>query len=393
VRRVLLVAGTLSLIAGCAALGGAGYVMRAGWSEARILLRRRPIAELLARPDLDPTLRARLSLAIAVRDFAAGPLGLSVGDSYTTFADVDREATVWVLSAARRDRLEAHTWWYPVVGRAPYRGFFDRDAAEAAGRELGAQDLDVEVRPAVAFSTLGWFADPLLSTAAAGPPVGVAETIIHELFHATLYVPGATAFNESAATFAGHRGAAAFFCPGGPGADAATCRDARRRWASTLARARILGRLATHLRRLYAAAPAPAVRERARGRLAAVAAAALVRRGLGRRDELVPPNNARLLGELLYATDLDRFDALAPGDGDVGPALAAVVGAARGSPDPAAAVAVLARRAERSYHAASCSGGLPPQMPRASASRPTGCSAGWHAGCASSATTSPTALT
>jgi predicted aminopeptidase len=344
VRRLALVIALTAAAAGCSALG-AGYYVRAGWSQARILLAREPIAALLARPDLDPALRERLQLTLAVRAFAADPLGLAVGGSYRTFARVDETATVHVLSAARRDRLEAYHWSYPLVGRLPYRGFFDRDAAEAAGRALARDGLDVEVRSAVAFSTLGWFADPLLSTAASGPLVEVAETILHELFHATLYVPGAAAFNESAATFAGHRGAIAFFC-GGPGAHDARCEEARRAWRRTRARARVLGRFADRLRRLYASGTPRGVRERTRARLARLAATALVRHGLGTAAELSPPNNARLLGQLLYATRLEDFDRLAPGDGAVGPALAVLVAAAREARDPFTAVDRLASRRE-----------------------------------------------
>src|SRR5439155_773510 len=185
------------------------------------------LTELLARPDLDPTLRERLELVRAVRTFAAGPLGLRVGQNYATFAELDRDATAYVLSAAHRDRLAPYTWWYPIVGRVPYQGFFDRAAADAAGRRLAARDFDVDVRPAVAFSTLGWFADPLLSTVAQAPPVELADTLIHELFHSTVYVSGDAAFNESAATFAGHRGAIAFFCSG-PGRATRSRGSARR---------------------------------------------------------------------------------------------------------------------------------------------------------------------
>src|SRR5207247_1246767 len=140
--------------------------------------------------------------------------------------------------------LAASTWWYPVVGRVPYQGFFERGQAEAAGERLSGRGLDVEVRPAVAFSTLGWFADPLLSTVAQAPPVALADTVIHELFHSTIYVPGDATFNESAATFAGHRGAIAFFCSG-PGAAPKPCAEARRRWAVTRARATLFARVAT----------------------------------------------------------------------------------------------------------------------------------------------------
>jgi predicted aminopeptidase len=339
-RRIALAAALLAV--GC---GGPAYLVRAGWQEARILWRREAISAILARPDLDPELRERLQLTLAVRAFAAGPLGLSAGSSYTTFARVDGDATVYVVSAARRDRLEAHTWRYPLVGRLPYRGFFDRRAAEAEAAVLGARDLDVVVRPAVAFSTLGYLGDPLLSTVAAEPPVVVAETVIHELFHATLYLPGAAAFNESAATFAGHRGARAFFCTG-PGLRPDRCGEAEQRWTAVRLRARILTRLAARRRRLYAARPAPAARERGRWWLTANAAAALVRRGVEPERPLLPPNNARLLGELLYGTDLDAFDRLAPDDAGLGPALAGLAHAARGADDPFALLPVLARRDE-----------------------------------------------
>ena len=335
--------GVFLLLEGCT--GGAGYLLRAGWSEARILWRRRPIAELLARPGLDPALRERLQLALAVRAFAAQPLGLRVGDSYTTFADVEGEDLVYVVSAAWRDRLEAYTWRYPLVGRLPYRGFFARADADAAAQALVAQDLDVDVHPAVAFSTLGWFADPLLSSAANGPPVAVAETIFHELFHATLYLPGNAVFNESAATFVGHRGAIAFFCSGS-GVDAGRCDEARRRWRAVRTRGRVLGRLAARLRQLYATHPPIALREQRRTGLLRAAGAALARRGLG-GGELLPPNNARLLGDLLYLTELDTFERLAPDDADLGPAIATLVHSVRGSAEPFATLAVLASRDER----------------------------------------------
>jgi predicted aminopeptidase len=330
-RAALL--GLVALSAGCAS---PLYVARVGWNEARILLARQPIAEVIARPDVDPGLKSRLELVLAVRAFAGERLGLRVGDSYRTYAEVDGRAQVWVLSGARRDKLESYTWWYPIVGRVPYRGFFSRAEAEAAGQALAAKDLDVDVRPAVAFSTLGWFADPLLSTTAAEQPVALVETVVHELFHATLWHPGAIAFNESAATFVGYRGAAAFFCAG-PSPDVELCAATRRQWTAIRARGRVLGRLKSRLVRLYASGPPPSTRERIRAWLAGAAARALEKHHLGGRGELVPPNNARLLGELIYLSELDVLDALAPTDADVGTAVATLVERTRGAKDPFAA--------------------------------------------------------
>jgi predicted aminopeptidase len=340
VARLLLPLVGLSLV-----VGGCGqplYVARLSWAEARILLRREPIPQVMARPDLEPALRERLRLVLAARSFARDRLGFSVGDSYTTYAAVaPGETTVHVVSAAYRDRLEPYTWWYPIAGRVPYRGFFDPAAAQAEADRLASHDLDVDVRPAVAFSTLGWFADPLLSTTATtAGPVSLVTTVLHELFHQTLYVPGEPAFNESAATFAGERGAIAFFCTG-PEADAGRCHSAETIWAETQVRARILERLAERLRRLYAERrPAPE-RERVRTALTAAAARSLARHGIDDDDDVVPPNNARLLGALLYATRLDEFAALAPGDSDPGPGLRALVAAARGAPDPFDSLAAL----------------------------------------------------
>jgi len=346
-RRLRVAVGAIVLAClvatGCRTIG---YVARGGLAEARILWRRQPIAELLAQPDLDPQLRDRLELVERVRAYAGNDLGLRVGESYTTFADVDGEAVVWVLSAARRDELEAYTWWWPVVGRVPYQGYFEREDADAAASGLGAQGYDTDVRSASAFSTLGWFADPLLSTTARYGPVSLTETVIHELFHATLYVPSHVDFNESAASFVGHRGAMAFFCDG-PGRDATRCTEARRRWAYTLAHGRFLERYVTRLRALYAEGLPPAQRDAWRVRLAARAARAIRARGLGTGDDLSPPNNARLLAMLAYETDLGAFDRLAPTGEALPGAIERIVTAARGASDPFMAVRALDPLAHR----------------------------------------------
>ena len=338
-RRLLLPVAGLGLV--LAACGQPLYVARLGLAEARILLRREPIPRVIARPDVTPELRERLRLVLAARSFARDRLGFTVGDSYTTYADViPGETTVQVVSAAYRDRLEPYTWWYPIAGRVPYRGFFDPAAAKTEAGRLARRDLDVDVRSATAFSTLGWFADPLLSTTAEAGPVSLVTTVLHELFHQTLYVAGEPAFNESAATFAGERGAIAFFCAG-PEADPAHCDTARTAWAETRVRARVLEHLAARLRRLYASRPPPEERERVRTGLAVAAERSFERRGLEGGDELLPPNNARLLGALLYATRLDDFAALAPDDADPGPGLRALVAAARGAPDPFRSLAAI----------------------------------------------------
>ena len=331
-------AGALALALLCVGATGCrtvAYLARGGFAEARVLWRREPIDAVLARPDVTPERRERLRLVLEVRRFAADVLGLRVGESFATFAEVEGDAIVWVVSAARRDRLEAYTWWYPIVGSVPYQGYFERPDADAAARALAAKGFDVDVRPAAAFSTLGWFADPLLSTTADADPVRLAETVLHELFHATLYVPGATEFNESAATFVGYRGAIAYFCDVAP-ADLQRCERARAGWRELQAHARVLGRYMGRLRALYAR---PTARlEVRRTRLAEAAAASLVRRRLGGASELVPPNNARLLAMTVYETDLGTFDRLAPGSAALPGAIARIVAVARGADEPFEAI-------------------------------------------------------
>ena len=105
------------------------YVLRAGYEEAKILWRRQPIEEILARNDLDESVRDKLGLVLRARKFAEEDLGLRVGGSYGTFASVDADQIVHVVTAAQRFRLEPHTWWFPIVGRVPYKGFFSEAAA------------------------------------------------------------------------------------------------------------------------------------------------------------------------------------------------------------------------------------------------------------------------
>ena len=122
-----------------------------------------------------------------------------------------------------------YTWWFPIVGRVPYKGFFDPEDAFAQARELERKGYDTHVRPSAAFSTLGWFNDPLLSTVLSRGDVSLASTVIHEVTHNTIFIPGQVAFNESMATFVGDVGAAEYFCTL-EGEDGERCRFARALW-------------------------------------------------------------------------------------------------------------------------------------------------------------------
>ncbi len=324
----LLVAGLLSL-AGCSPV----YVMRAGFEEAKILWRRQPIPSVLQQPALAPDTRAKLELVLSVREFAA-QIGLRVGGSYGSFATIDSNQVVYVVSAAPKLRLEPHTWWFPIVGSVPYKGFFDEGAARRQAEELQQEGLDTIVFPSIAFSTLGWFDDPLLSNLLRYDPVVLAGVVIHELLHNTFYAPGEVAFNESFANFVGYRGAAEYFAQR-DGGDAATARRALEIWRDAETMSRFLGDLVDRLRAAYDAGISVDEREvlfdEAQARFAAISF---------QTDEHVDfaqlrLNNAVILHLLAYHEHLPLFDRMYEACGaDLRRAVTRIIEAARGSDDP-----------------------------------------------------------
>ena len=208
------------------------YVIRVGWAESKILRSRVPVTEVMADPATDPGERGKLRLAWDARRFAIAELGFeNAGDSYTSLARLESDTLALVLTAAYPDRLALRTWWFPVTGRIPYRAYFSVASAEEARDELEREGFDTYLRPTAAFSTLGWFADPLYSTMLNTDEVGVVETVLHELAHNHLYLPGRGLFNESFANFAGHVAAIHFFCRGQEvAAPTLRCQRARARW-------------------------------------------------------------------------------------------------------------------------------------------------------------------
>ena len=227
------------------------YVLRASWEESRILAARRPIADVIRDRGTDAETRRKLALVLSARGFAQDSIGLRAGQSYTLFTRVRSDTLAMVVSAAPKDAFRAHTWWFPIVGRVPYKGFFDPDDAQAEAMRLEAAGFDAYVRPTAAFSTLGWFNDPLLSTLLRYDDVSLANTVIHEITHNTFFAPGNVSFNESFASFVGGRGAIHFLCAA-EGPDGARCRNAQAQWEDDLVFGHFLTGMVAQLDSLYA---------------------------------------------------------------------------------------------------------------------------------------------
>lgn len=320
------------------------YLLRAGWEEAKILSRRRPIREVIADSSTSDALRDRLRLVLAARDYAVETLGLEAGESFTTYARLDRDTLVLVLSAAYRDRLEAHRWWFPIVGRLPYKGFFNFDQARRAREEFQRRGFDTYMRPAAAFSTLGWFNDPLLSTTVRGDTTFLVNTVFHELSHNTLFVKGSAEFSESFASFIGSRGAEAFFrSRGAPGAVQALEED----WGNDQVLGRFWERTARALDSAYGQWPNDSsARVAARDSVYGGARRLLVDsvgpqlRGVNPAFvQRVPLDNASLLARRVYAQRLDLFDSVwVRNDRDARRTIEVIRAGVRDSPDPFAAL-------------------------------------------------------
>lgn len=340
VALAIVILGTIVLFAPTAC-----YLTRGAWEEAKILSRRRDISAIVADPHTRPAIRAKLRVVEGTRIFAHDSLGLRTGESFTTYSRLDHDTLVLVLSAAYRDRLVPYTWWFPIVGRVPYKGYFDFAAARQVRAALEMEGFDTYLRPSDAFSTLGFFNDPLLNTTLRADSLDLANTVIHELTHNTFYAAGQVAFNESFASFVGARGAAAFFRARGDSAAAARVDG---RWADDKLLGAFWAGLTTSLDSAFKAHPNDrAARLVARTQVYQQARLQLID-SIGPRLSTIAPSyaervrldNATVLAHRVYASGLDSFELLwARNNHDLRATIRQVIDVARAHPkDPFGAV-------------------------------------------------------
>lgn len=196
--RPLLLAAALAMpLAGC---GNLGYYAQAVGGHFDVMGAARPIDEIVRDPAGDPALQAQLREALAIREFATRELGLPDNGSYRNYADLGRPFVLWNVFAAPEFSLQARSWCMLMVGCVNYRGYYAREDAERLAAELREEGYDTFVGGVPAYSTLGWFDDPVLNTFLRPGTLEVARTVFHELAHQLVFVRDDTVFNESFAT-------------------------------------------------------------------------------------------------------------------------------------------------------------------------------------------------
>ncbi len=202
-----LVALLLPILTGCQI----SYYLHSAKGQFDILNKRVPIEKALKKNDLAEAERKKLLLALDVQKFAGDVLHLNAKKNYTTFVKLDRPSVSYVVSASAKWELKHNLWSFPFVGSVPYKGYFDEEKAKAEEDNLKKQDLDTYRRGVSAYSTLGWFSDPLLSSMLGYSEHELVNTLIHETTHATLYIKSSADFNERMATFVGNKGMEIFY--------------------------------------------------------------------------------------------------------------------------------------------------------------------------------------
>ena len=198
--RIIVVSALISLTLGLTGCGSLGYYYQATKGQLSLLVKRQPISSLIDDASVSPTLRGQLVLADKVRKYGVQQLGLTGNKTFSQYADIERRYVTWNVVAAPEYSVEPKTWCFPIAGCVAYKGFFKESLAQREAHQLAQSGFDVLVYGVSAYSTLGWFDDPLLNTFIHYDDTDLAALIFHELSHQIVYVQDGSEFNEAFAT-------------------------------------------------------------------------------------------------------------------------------------------------------------------------------------------------
>jgi predicted aminopeptidase len=255
----------IALIAG---LSGGCYLLQSAEGQLSLMSKREPITQVIDNSSTPPKLRTQLRSVRAIRDFASHELGLPDNGSYRKYADIGRAYVVWNVVAAPEFSVDPKRWCFPIVGCVAYRGYFVEARARRFASGLKAQGYDVVVGGVAAYSTLGHFDDPILSTMVNWDDVELAAIIFHELTHQLLYVRNDASFNEALATTVEEEGVRRWLSSLGREQDLAEHLLQQQRYLKVIA---LMSETRDHLRLIYAMSlPPPLMRERKREALEAL---------------------------------------------------------------------------------------------------------------------------
>lgn len=313
--RPIVIAGLSVLLAGC---NGVSYYWQSVNGQLAMWSRERPVAEVISDPATDEKLRRKLIRVQKIRDFASRELKLPDNASYRSYADLGRPFAVWNVFAAPEFSVSPVQWCFPVAGCVAYRGYFERAAAESFAAGLAAEGNDVYVSGVPAYSTLGYFADPLLNTFIYFPDVEIARLLFHELAHQVAYAPDDTVFNESFAVAVETEGVKRWVAYTG---DRPALADFERRQRAREVFQQIVSRCRERLAALYRSGlPADAMRARKSAILEEMVEeyrASRGRIGFTGYDQWFArgPNNAQVVSVAIYTQLVPEFQALLKHEG------------------------------------------------------------------------------
>lgn len=309
--KIAIAMGQIIWLGGCVNIP---YYAQAVGGHMNLLHRSKPISVIIADPEADHKLRDVLSKVVILREFASRELKLPDNKSYTSYADIQRPFAVWNVFAAPELSIELKKWCFIKAGCVSYRGFFSQTQAEYYAEKLRNKGYDVYVGGIRAYSTLGWFNDPILNTFIGYSEMDLARLIFHELAHQVVYVPGDTVFNESFATAVEHEGVGRWFESNGSTSQRAAS-NTKQEMESVFTQLVLTHR--ERLQALFASDKSDDEKRAAKARIyedlhAAFSQLKAVRAEFGSYDRWFrqQPNNARLATVSIYTQLLPAFQAL-----------------------------------------------------------------------------------